>query len=151
MNIRSKDWDGRISRENKEWANEFLANFAPEIRERPDGCFLTTHPGIINLFANTVRSHLEKEKELAAQEKDEIYDTLELKNNSITFSVVTIEGEDSFVVPEYVDNYNIRKSYCILEIFLLTQYEISVILTQRMVFEQYIQNKIAFNLIQRDQ
>ena len=111
LNIRSKDWDGRISRENKEWANEFLANFAPEIRERPDGCFLTTHPGIINLFANTVRSHLEKEKELApeqAQEKDEIYDTLDLKNNSITFSVVTIEDEDSFVVPEYVDNYNIH-------------------------------------------
>ena len=111
LNIRSKDWDGRISRENKEWANEFLANFAPEIRERPDGCFLTTHPGIINLFANTVRLHLEKEKELApeqAQEKDEIYDTLDLKNNSITFSVVTIEGEDSFVVPEYVDNYNIH-------------------------------------------
>ena len=111
LNIRSKDWDGRISIENKEWANEFLANFAPEIRERPDGCFLTTHPGIINLFANTVRLHLEKEKELApeqAQEKDEIYDTLDLKNNSITFSVVTIEGEDSFVVPEYVDNYNIH-------------------------------------------
>lgn len=111
LNIGSKDWDGRISRENKEWANEFLANFAPEIRERPDGCYLTTHPGLLNLFANTVRTHLEKEKELAAeqsQEKDEIYDTLDLKNNSITFSVVTIEDEDSFVVPEYVDNYNIH-------------------------------------------
>lgn len=111
LNIGSKDWDGRISRENKEWANEFLANFAPEIRERPDGCYLTTHPGLLNLFANTVRTHLEKEKELAAeqsQEKDEIYDTLDLKNNSIMFSVVTIEDEDSFVVPEYVDNYNIH-------------------------------------------
>lgn len=111
LNIGSKGWDGRISRENKEWANEFLANVASEIRERPDGCYLTIHPGLLNLFANTVRSHIEKEKELAAeqsQEKDEIYDTLDLKNNSITFSVVTIEDEDSFVVPEYVDNYNIH-------------------------------------------
>ena len=108
LNIRSKDWDGRISRENKEWANEFLANFAPEIRERPDGCFLTTHPGIINLFANTVRSHLEKEKELAAQEKDEIYDTLDLDNNAITFSVVTIDSDVRFVVPEHLDRYDIH-------------------------------------------
>ena len=111
LNIRSKDWDGRISRENKEWANDFLSNVAPEIRERPDGCYLTTHPGLLNLFANTVRSHLEKEKELAAeqsQEKDEIYDTLDLDNNAITFSVVTIDSDVRFVVPEHLDRYDIH-------------------------------------------
>ena len=108
LNIRSKDWDGRISRENKEWANVYLSNVAPEIRERPDGCYLTTHPGLLNLFANTVRSHLEKEKELAAQEKDEIYDTLDLDNNAITFSVVTIDSDVRFVVPEHLDRYDIH-------------------------------------------
>lgn len=62
----------------------------------------------LNLFANTVRSHLEKEKELAAQGKDEIYDTLDLDNNAVTFSVVTIDSDVRFVVPEHLDRYDIH-------------------------------------------
>ena len=67
---------------------------------------------MLNLFADTVRSYIEKNRELAPeqkeQEKDEIYDTLDLEHNSITFSVVTIDGENRFVVPEYVDKYDIH-------------------------------------------
>ena len=35
-------------------------------------------------------------------------DALDLEHNSITFSVVTIDGENRFVVPEYVDKYDIH-------------------------------------------
>lgn len=74
--------------------------------------YLTAHPGLVNLFADTVRSYIEKNRELAPeqkeQEQDEIYDTLDLEHNSITFSVVTIDGDNRFVVPEYVDRYDIH-------------------------------------------
>lgn len=109
LNIKSKSMDGRISGENKKWADEFLVNVASEIRERPDGCYLTAHSGLLNLFADTVRRQIEMNREhIQEQERDEIYDALDLKNNAITFSVVSIDGEDRFVVPEYLDRYDVH-------------------------------------------
>lgn len=112
VNIADKSRDGRISNENKAWANAFLEDYPDDVMRQKGEYYLTAHPGLLNLFADTVRSYIEKNRELAPeqkeQEKDEIYDTLDLEHNSITFSVVTIDGENRFVVPEYVDKYDIH-------------------------------------------
>lgn len=112
VNIADKNWDGRISNENKAWANAFLEDYSDDVMRQKGEYYLTAHPGLLNLFADTVRSYIEKNRELAPeqkeQEQDEIYDTLDLEHNSITFSVVTIDDENRFVVPEYVDRYDIH-------------------------------------------
>ena len=112
VNIADRSRDGRISNENKAWANAFLENYPDDVMHQKGEYYLTAHPGLLNLFADTVRAYIEKNKELAPeqkeQEQNEIYDTLDLEHNSITFSVVTIDGENRFVVPEYVDKYDIH-------------------------------------------
>ena len=112
VNIADKSRDGRISNENRAWANAFLEDYPDDVMRQKGEYYLTAHPGLVNLFANTVRSYIEKNRELAPeqkeQEQDEIYDTLDLEHNSITFSVVTIDGENRFVVPEYVDKNDIH-------------------------------------------
>lgn len=65
VSLRDKDWDGRISRENKAWAKAFPfpkdiddwgidRNIAYEISE--------IHPGLLDLFATAVRKELELTK-----------------------------------------------------------------------------------------
>ena len=112
VNIADKSWDGRISNANRAWANAFLEDYPDDVMRQKGEYYLTAHPGLLNLFADTIRSYIEKNRELAPeqkeQEQDEIYDTLDLEHNSITFSVVTIDGENRFVVPEYVDKYDIH-------------------------------------------
>ena len=112
VNIADKNWDGRISDANRAWANAFLENYPDDVMRQKGEYYLTAHPGLVNLFADTVRSYIEKNRELAPEQKEqeqgEIYDTLDLEHNSITFSVVTIDGENRFVVPEYVDKYDIH-------------------------------------------
>ena len=112
VNIADKSRDGRISNENKAWANAFLEDYPDDVMRQKGEYYLTSHPGLLNLFADTVRSYIEKNKELAPEQKereqDEIYDALDLDHNSITFSVVTIDGENRLVVPEYVDKYDIH-------------------------------------------
>ena len=112
VNIADKNWDGRISDANKAWANAFLENYPDDVMRQKGEYYLTAHPGLLNLFVDTVRSYIEKNREIEPeqkeQEQDEIYDALDLEHNSITFSVVTIDGENRFVVPEYVDKYDIH-------------------------------------------
>lgn len=112
VNVEDKEWDGRISNANRAWANAFLEDYSDDVMRQKGEYYLTAHPGLVNLFADTVRSYIEKNRELAheqkEQEQDEIYDTLDLEHNSITFSVVTIDGDNRFVVPEYVDKYDIH-------------------------------------------
>lgn len=63
--IQHKDWDGRISPENKEWAkaepvpNDYNAWGEKKTREY---CCNQAHPGLINLFVNRFRKELELEK-----------------------------------------------------------------------------------------
>ena len=63
--IRHKDWDGRISADNKEWAkaepvpNDYNAWGEKKTREY---CCNQAHPGLINLFINRFRKEQELEK-----------------------------------------------------------------------------------------
>lgn len=112
VNIADKNWDRRISNANRAWANAFLEDYPDDVMRQKGEYYLTSHPGLVNLFVDTVRAYIEKNREIAPEQKEreqgEIYDTLDLEHNSITFSVVTIDGDNRFVVPEYVDRYDIH-------------------------------------------
>ncbi len=78
VTIRPKDWDARISRENKTWAKEF------PFPENPDSwgydrnaafALAEVHPGLVNLFADTVRKELELERS-APQKKPSLVEKL---------------------------------------------------------------------------
>lgn len=74
-NIANKDWDGRISGENKDWAKALLAEYSIAELMVPNGeYYLTTHPGLQNLFANTVRESMEKNRELAVSPEEKQLD-----------------------------------------------------------------------------
>ena len=64
--VQTKDWDGRISDSNKEWAKGF-----PTLGKHEYVCS-QAHPGLINLFVNRFR----KEQELVAQKKPSVLQKL---------------------------------------------------------------------------
>lgn len=72
-NLYKKDFDGRISKENYNWENEVIGKLSENMRMGINANYLTAHPGLLNLFANTVREYeeksLEKEQEQPAAER----------------------------------------------------------------------------------
>lgn len=72
-NLYKKDFDGRISKENYNWGNEVIGKLSDNMRMGINANYLTTHPGLLNLFANTVREYeaksIEKEQEQPAPER----------------------------------------------------------------------------------
>ena len=64
--VQEKDWDGRISPENKAWAKEISipndSNTWGGKRTHEYVCS-QAHPGLINLFVNRFRKEQEHEKE----------------------------------------------------------------------------------------
>lgn len=69
--IRDKDWDGRISDENKVWAKG--VDIQPDKSawggdHTREFVISHTHPGLINLFAN----HVRKEAQLAQEKKPSV-------------------------------------------------------------------------------
>ena len=70
-NLYKKDFDGRISKENYNWGNEVIGKLSDNMRMGINANYLTTHPGLLNLFANTVREYEEMslEKAQAAPER----------------------------------------------------------------------------------
>ena len=70
-NLYKKDFDGRISKENYNWGNEIIGKLSENMRMGINANYLTTHPGLLNLFANTVRGYEARniEKEQPAPER----------------------------------------------------------------------------------
>lgn len=62
--IRDHDWDARISRENKEWAAGVRIPDYPHMAYN----VLLSHPGLVNIFANTVRRRYLMQKPLSDDE-----------------------------------------------------------------------------------
>lgn len=63
VSLRDMDWDGRISRDNKEWAKSvpFPKDIDDWNRDRSSVYAVSdVHPGLLNLFADTVRKELER-------------------------------------------------------------------------------------------
>lgn len=71
-NLYKKDYDARISKENYSWANDVVGKLSDNMRAGIDSNHLTAHPGLLNLFADTVRKHIEKsiEKEKSSDRAD---------------------------------------------------------------------------------
>lgn len=62
VSLRDKDWDGRISNDNKAWAKSvpFPRDFNDWGVDINAACAVSeVHPGILNLFADAVRKELE--------------------------------------------------------------------------------------------
>ena len=70
-NLYKKDFDGRISKENYNWGNEIIGKLSDNMRMGINANYLTTHPGLLDLFANAVREYEAKsiEKEQPAPER----------------------------------------------------------------------------------
>lgn len=65
VSLRDKDWDGRISNNNKAWAKSvpFPRDFDDWGIDRNAACAVSeVHSGILNLFADAVRKELELTK-----------------------------------------------------------------------------------------
>lgn len=66
ITVRFKDWDGRISKQNKQWAwtvpvypdCDSLMNYDQNVRFVVDG----VHPGLVDLLINKVRSYASNHK-----------------------------------------------------------------------------------------
>ena len=64
--MQEKDWDGRISDDNKKWAKAFpIPRDADAWGSRPAQEYVCSHahPGLINLFVKSFRKEQEREKE----------------------------------------------------------------------------------------
>ncbi len=73
--VQDKDWDGRISADNKAWAKEApVPNDYNAWRGRRTHEYVCTqaHPGLINLFVN----HFRKEQEIAKEKKPSVLQKL---------------------------------------------------------------------------
>lgn len=73
--VQDKDWDGRISHDNKAWAKDVpVPNDYDAWGGRRTHEYVCTqaHPGLINLFVNRFR----KEQELAAEKKPSVLQKL---------------------------------------------------------------------------
>ena len=72
-NLYKKDFDGRISKDNYNWGNEIIGKLSDNMRMGINANYLTTHPGLLNLFANRIREYeaksIEKEQEQPAAER----------------------------------------------------------------------------------
>lgn len=75
-NLYKKDFDGRISKENYNWGNEIIGKLSDNMRMGINANYLTTHSGLLNLFANTVRDYeaksIEKEQMKAERTAEDI-------------------------------------------------------------------------------
>lgn len=84
--IRDKDWDGRISDENKAWAKsvEILPDKSAWGGDHTREYVISqTHPGLINLFANHVRKEMQQlqEKKPSVLQKLQEVKTADLKKS----------------------------------------------------------------------
>lgn len=97
-NLYKKDFDGRISKENYNWGNEIIGKLSENMRMGINANYLTTHPGLLNLFANTVREYeaksIEKEQEQPAAERtaEDITIGDRYRYNGADVEVVSMKG-----------------------------------------------------------
>jgi len=88
LNIADKDWDRRLSGENIAWARQYLTEFPAEFMNRKNSYYVTTHPGLLNMFINDVREHLEKHQDTCIDKLDEMLDIADTIDNAIDNGVL---------------------------------------------------------------
>ncbi|MCM1525480.1 MAG: DUF3849 domain-containing protein, partial [Ruminococcus sp.] len=60
-NVASANYDGRLSRANIEWAENYM-NGLPDEYRKISGIYLRTHKGLLNMFAEAVHKYTENER-----------------------------------------------------------------------------------------
>lgn len=86
--LKDHSWDGRISKSNSDWAKEQLKDTLDDKIDRISS--ISTHPTLINGFADTVR------KKQAEEELREVHISQPNKDTSF----LHIQGEERFSMPE---------------------------------------------------
>lgn len=63
--VQQKDWDGRFSIRNKEWAKTIPIHANPDAWGEDRNCqfVVDSHPGLTDMFLDTVRQEFSKQKE----------------------------------------------------------------------------------------
>lgn len=62
--VSALDFDGRIDRDNIEWGNSVMSQLSEKESEKArQNFYINSHPGLINLFANTVRKEIDRVRE----------------------------------------------------------------------------------------
>ena len=84
--IRSKSWDGRISKANIEWAEEYLKDKPENIIKADDFGSDFVHPAIADGFADTVRYAAEERQKAQKQKKQATENEEEVKPITIIVS-----------------------------------------------------------------
>lgn len=128
-NLYKKDFDGRISKENYNWGNEIIGKLSDNMRMGINANYLTTHPGLLNLFANTVREYEAKsiEKEQPAPERNaediaigdryrykgadvEVVSMKGIYPNDVGISKTERMGNSEYDVTSNVDKYELHRN-----------------------------------------
>ena len=128
-NLYKKDFDGRISKENYNWGNEIIGKLSDNMRMGINANYLTTHPGLLNLFANTVREYEAKiiEKEQPAPERTaeditvgdryrykgadvEVVSMNGIYPNDVGISKTERMGSTEYAVTSNVDKYELHRN-----------------------------------------
>lgn len=65
VTVRQKDWDGRISQDNKAWAKTVPVFENPDARGTDRNCYfvVNSHPGLTDLFLKQVRQAYAQEQQ----------------------------------------------------------------------------------------
>lgn len=128
-NLYKKDFDGRISKENYNWGNEVIGKLSDNMRMGINANFLTVHPGLLNLFANTVREYeemsLEKEQAVPERTAEDIavgdryrykgadVEVVSMKGiypNDVSISKKERMGNSEYAVTSNVDKYELHRN-----------------------------------------
>ena len=128
-NLYKKDFDGRISKENYNWGNEIIGKLSDNMRMGINANYLTTHPGLLNLFANTVREYeaksIEKEQPVPERTAEDIsigdryiYKDTDVKvvsmkgiyPNDIGIEKKEKLGNSEYAVTSNVDKYELHRN-----------------------------------------
>lgn len=104
--INEREWDGRFSRENKEWAKTVPMSEDENVRSE---CCLTTHPAVLDAFINRIRRKIkEEDNKKVAQDKFKNFTARGDKVLSITKdrddrNIAIIQRKNDFVVAARYD------------------------------------------------
>ncbi len=103
--VNEHNWDGRFSRDNKEWAKTVPMSEDENVRSE---CCLTTHPAVLDAFINRIRKKIKEEENKLAQDKfknftargDKVLSIIKDKDDR---NIAIIQRKNDFVVAARYD------------------------------------------------
>ena len=105
--VNEREWDGRYSRDNKEWSKTVPMSEDENVRGE---CCLTTHPAVLDAFINRIRKKIKEEENKLAQDKfknftargDKVLSIIKDKDDR-NIAIIQREKKGDFVVAARYD------------------------------------------------